>query len=371
MIGNPDSDINAILNYLDPGLNSVGVKANIAVAGQPWHGGIKAYKNNVASEDAYVIGRLRKAGYPISAIVNMEEGALGAQTNNPWFGKTHNPLKFGYTPGGSSGGSAAAVAAGLVDIALGTDTMGSVRIPSAYCGLWGFKPSHCKKMLEGVMPLSQTLDTVGIHAKSLDDCVRAMEIIHPEFSKDFGYRGKIHVLDWADYVECEPDVQRVFDEFVSNLGILRKTNLEPYKFAISRRAGLIISETEGYSFHKPMLDIKPDAFSPFFKGMLEYGASRSQEKIEDAYDHIAELRQAHFPDFVLMPTAPQTAFKFGDRIPVNQADFTAFANLSDRPTICFPIGVGNNGLPVSAQLVGPRNQENDLVATVRNLQINP
>jgi len=172
--------INAVLKTINQANTSgisVGVKANIAVKNHICHGGIKAYDNAVKKDDALVIKRLRTAGYNISAIVNMEEGALGAQTDNPWFGKTFNPLKAGYTPGGSSGGSAAAVAAGQVDIALGTDTMGSVRIPSAYCGLWGFKPSHNEKMLEGVMPLSPTLDTVGVHGHSLEDVARITQVI--------------------------------------------------------------------------------------------------------------------------------------------------------------------------------------------------
>jgi len=110
--------INAILDHIRPQTEgiSVGVKANIAVKDYICHGGIKAYETDIARDDAVVISRLKAAGYNIAAIANMEEGALGAQTDNPWFGKTHNPLKHGYTPGGSSGGSAAAVAANQVEI---------------------------------------------------------------------------------------------------------------------------------------------------------------------------------------------------------------------------------------------------------------
>jgi len=345
--------INAILNHIRPQTEgiSVGVKANIAVKDYVCHGGIKAYETDIARDDAVVISRLRAAGYNIAAIVNMEEGALGAQTDNPWFGKTHNPLKHGYTPGGSSGGSAAAVAARQIDVALGTDTMGSVRIPSAYCGLWGFKPSHDPKMLEGVMPLCPTLDTVGAHGHSLDDAVAVTEVIS---ARDFdgGKAGKITLLEWGDKVECQPDVQAIFDDFASKFGNFSTTDLAPYAFAKSRRAGLVLSEVEGYAVHKDKLEKNPDGFSDFFKGMLEYGTSLPKEKIDKAYAHIKELRAADFPDFILMPTAPQTAFKFGDTIPVNQADFTAFANLADRPAISFPIGTDTNGLPISAQLIG-------------------
>jgi len=363
-----NQDINAILETI-PTVSSgksIGVKANIAVKGHVCHGGIKAYDAAIAGQDAVVTQRLRAAGYNISAILNMEEGALGAQTDNPWYGKTHNPLKHGYTPGGSSGGSAAAVAAQQVDVALGTDTMGSVRIPSAYCGLWGFKPSHDAKMLAGVMPLSPSLDTVGVHGHSLEDVTSAAEVI---CARNFsgGKAGAITVLDWGDKVICEPDVKTIFDDFVSKLGKLATTDLASYAFGQSRRAGLILSEVEGYAFHAPMLEKDPKGFSNFFRAMLEYGRDLPLNKIDAAYDHVKMLRKAEFPDFVLMPTAPQTAFKFGDAVPINQADFTAFANLVDRPALAFPIGTDRNNLPVSAQLIGPRKGEADLVATVKTL----
>ena len=361
-------NINAVLEYVRPQMEgiSVGVKANIAVKDYPCHGGIKAYENDIAHEDALVVQRLRNAGYNIAAIVNMEEGALGAQTDNPWFGKTYNPLKAGYTPGGSSGGSAAAVAAERVDIALGTDTMGSVRIPSAYCGLWGFKPSHSTQMLQGVMPLSPTLDTVGIHGNSLDDVVRGTEVITAQ-DLSGGTAGEITLLDYQGQVDCAPDVQTAFETFAAKVGALQTTKLAPYTYGKSRRAGLILSEVEGYAVHAERLSTSPKGFSDFFRGMLEYGRDLSLEKIDAAYSHVKTLRRAEFPDFVLMPTAPQTAFKFGDTVPANQADFTAFANLADRPAIQFPIGKNELGLPIGAQLVGPRGREADLVATVKRL----
>ncbi|MGJ8562998.1 MAG: amidase [Alphaproteobacteria bacterium] len=362
------STINAVLKTIPYDGNgvTVGVKANISVAGQICHGGIKAYSKALASHDALVALRLRNAGYGLTAILNMEEGALGAQTDNPWFGKTFNPLKTGYTPGGSSGGSAAAVAAGQVDVALGTDTMGSVRIPSSYCGLWGFKPSHSTEMLEGVMPLSPTLDTVGAHGKTLDDVVSVTEVISGQ-SFAGGTVGEITVLDWGNKVECQPEVQAKFSQFIKTLGKRSTTDLAPYAFTKSRKAGLIISEVEGYEFHKGKIELNPEGFSDFFRGMLEYGRDLPKEKIDAAYVHLRELRRAKFPDFILMPTAPQTAFKFGEPVPANQADFTAFANLANRPAIQFPIGVDSKGLPIGAQLVGPRGRETELVATVKSL----
>lgn len=359
---------NAILETVPSSGNgaSLGVKANISVKGHACHGGIKAYENDIASEDALVVQRLRDADYSITAILNMEEGALGAQTDNPWFGKTFNPLKAGYTPGGSSGGSAAAVSGYKVHAALGTDTMGSVRVPSAYCGLWGFKPSHDPEMLRGVMPLSPTLDTVGAHGHSLEDVFRITEIICGR-NFDGGVAGEISVLDWQDFVQCDEDVKSAFLEFVAKREGLQSTNIEPYGYGKSRRAGLIISEVEGYDVHKERLEKDPSGFSEFFRGMLEFGSKLPKEKVDQAYSHVRELREAKFPDFILMPTAPQTAFKFGSPVPVNQADFTAFANLADLPAIQFPIAQNSEGLPIGAQLVGPRGREADLVVTVKTL----
>ena len=369
--------INAVLDVIDvddvPAFGPLagrvfGVKANIAIRGEIWHAGIQAYAEQRASKDARVVSRLRKAGAAVLCNLNMEEGALGAQTDNPWFGKTHNPIKYGYTPGGSSGGSAAAVAAGFVDIALGTDTMGSVRVPSSYCGLWGYKPSHDDAMLDGVMPLSPSLDTVGAHGNSLDDVVLATEIICGK-SFNNGKSGDIAVLDWRDEVECEAEVEACFHQFVSDHGLTQTTRLDPYKFGQSRMAGLIISEFEGLGIHEHHMEMKPDEFSDHFSGMLKWAGRQSEEKIQKAFDHKAELEAHSFADFILMPTTPQTAFKFGEAVPANQADFTAFANLSDRPAICFPIGHTENSLPISAQIVGPRGREADLVATVRKLMI--
>ena len=148
------------------------VKANIAVEGLPWHAGIKAYERRIAREDAACVAALKAGGAIIVGTVNMEEGALGAVTDNPWFGRTLNPWGAegeAITPGGSSGGSGAAVAAGLCVMALGTDTMGSVRIPAAYCGVSGLKPSRGAIPTDGVIALSTTLDHVGPITRSARD----------------------------------------------------------------------------------------------------------------------------------------------------------------------------------------------------------
>jgi aspartyl-tRNA(Asn)/glutamyl-tRNA(Gln) amidotransferase subunit A len=129
----------------------IAIKDNIDVAGVPTSNGFGG-PHPAASADAEVVRRLRAQGAVILGKLNMQEGALGAVNDNPHHGRTSNPFRDGYTPGGSSGGSAAAVAAGLCAAALGTDTGGSVRIPAAYCGQVGLKPSYGRVSARGVVP---------------------------------------------------------------------------------------------------------------------------------------------------------------------------------------------------------------------------
>ena len=343
----------------------LGVKANIAVKGQVCHGGIKAYTANIAQEDADVVSRLKAAGAIILGSLNMEEGALGAATDNPWFGKTFNPLKQGYTPGGSSGGSAAAVASGMMPAALGTDTMGSVRIPSAYCGLAGHKPTTGSVSFDGIMALSPTLDCVGPHARTVEDVQSVMSVLTGN-SLDQTIPTPITVgkLDWAADVDVEPAVQNAFDQAVSALEksgfIINTIRLDGYDFGKTRRAGLLVSEVEGAEVHVETYRNDPSGFSEHFQSLLSWGVAQSREKVEAAYDLLDIQKQRankifESCDVLIAPTAPQRAFKFGSSIPANQADFTAFANFAGLPATAIPIET--DGLPASVQIVGPHGRD--------------
>jgi aspartyl-tRNA(Asn)/glutamyl-tRNA(Gln) amidotransferase subunit A len=154
----------------------IGVKDVIDVAGMPTTAASKIL-DRVPERDAECVVRLRAAGATIVGKLNTHEFAFGALTNSPHFGPARNPWDLERTTGGSSGGSGAAVAAGLVDLALGTDTAGSVRIPAALCGVTGHRPSAGLVPNDGVIPVAQTLDTVGPLARSADECRRALEIM--------------------------------------------------------------------------------------------------------------------------------------------------------------------------------------------------
>jgi len=305
----------------------------------------------------------------------MEEGALGAQTDNPWFGKTYNPMKDGYTAGGSSGGSAAAVSAGMMPAALGTDTMGSVRIPSSYCGLVGFKPSPGTYSTDGVLPLSTTLDTVGTHTRTVTDAVMIYQAVT-------GFKGTLEPraartlapFDMRDS-EVDLDIITAFDACLkSQSAALTSPVLSGYDYGKQRRAGLIVSEVEGAKIHASKNFETSDGFSDHFKSMLAYGAKQSDAKIDDAYARIAQasdLAETLFrsASALIAPTAPQTAFKFGDPVPANQADFSAFANFAKLPAISLPMGVDSSDLPMGIQLMSKAGRDRALLGMALALEL--
>lgn len=341
----------------------IGVKANIAVAGLPWTAGIGAYRDRIADRDAACVARLRRAGAIILGTLNMEEGALGAVTDNPWFGRTENPWRNGFTAGGSSGGSGAAVAAGLCAAALGTDTMGSVRIPSAYCGVFGIKPRYGAVPEAGVTPLSPSLDHVGVHARSAEDCAAVLAIIgDPDPAAP---SGTMAVLDVTARVPLSDDVRLAFEALVLRAGSrglvegVVALEIDPGRL---RRRGLLISEVEGMAEHGRTMDERSDGFSAGFADMLRWGADQPAQKIAEARAEIAAARDAvetMIGDRVglLSPTTGAAAFAFGDPVPADQADITCLANMSGLPAVAFPMGVSSDGLPLSAQIIGRRSTE--------------
>ncbi len=339
-----------------------GVKANIAVAGLPWTAGIGTYRDRIADRDAACVARLRAAGAIILGTLNMEEGALGAVTDNPWFGRTENPWREGYTAGGSSGGSGAAVAAGLCAAALGTDTMGSVRIPSAYCGVFGVKPRYGAICAEGVTPLSPSLDHVGIHARYAGDCAVVLaEIAVPDPASP---AGPLAVLDVTGRATLSDDVRSAILALVALAeaeGLLEGSMPLDIDLGRLRRRGLLISEVEGMAEHAAMLDARPDGFSDTFAGMLRWGADQPPDKLAEARAEVVAARErieVMMGDRVglLCPTTGGPAFRFGEPIPADQADITCLANVAGLPAVAFPMGLSSDGLPLSAQIIGRDSQ---------------
>ena len=352
----------------------IAIKDNIDVVDAPTAGGIEHFRNNMATHDAFVASELRRAGAVILGKLNMHEGALGATTDNPWFGRCENPLRAGYTPGGSSGGSGAAVAAGLCAAALGSDTLGSVRIPAAYCGTAGLKPTFGRVSTRGVMPLSWTFDHVGFLAPRVGDLLPMLDACGsfdatwPHARRmprtrttvpPFGVLrlGRPRQLASAG---LEPAVERAYEDALRRLAErgarVVDIGLGDYDWTRVRRESLLLSEIEAASVYATAIAADPNGFSDAYRNMLAFGGRQTGPRAAESYRRLAEARvllerAMDDIDAIILPTAPQAAFAFDAPVPINQADLAAIANILGAPAACVPFGVSSDGLPLSIQAV--------------------
>jgi aspartyl-tRNA(Asn)/glutamyl-tRNA(Gln) amidotransferase subunit A len=365
----------------------VAVKDNLAVAGLPWTLGFGCFRHRLAEADALAVRRLKDAGAVILGTLNMHEGALGATTDNPHYGRCANPRWPGLTPGGSSGGSGAAVAAGLVDIALGSDTMGSVRLPAAYCGVAGFIPSRGLIGRSGLGLLSPPLDTIGPLAGSVAELRSALLALVGEDPGDPGWTGPAALVAFAVEpspgevrlglprqladVACDPVVAGAFEAAVGRLRAAGMTivdvDVAGWQPGAARRAGLLAIEAEAAALWPDLLDPGIAGVSESFKAMLRFGRDASTGKLVAAWREMrnaaaAFTRAIRGLDALILPTVPQPPFAHGSAPPPNQAELTALANLAGAPAVSLPIRGPAGRIPVSLQLVSPRGSDLALLA---------
>jgi aspartyl-tRNA(Asn)/glutamyl-tRNA(Gln) amidotransferase subunit A len=296
----------------------------------------------------------------------MEEAALGAKTDNHWFGPTHNPHCIGNTPGGSSGGSGAAVAAGLCDIALGTDTLGSIRIPAAYCGVYGFKPATAAVSQDGLELCDGAHDAIGPLTRNLDLLEKVAAII-----SDFGACASDQppaILENLAGVTCDAAVLSAYDRALTVRGASAQVTL-PHPLARVRFAGFIAS---GRALSAALVDADESRLSPKLKRLMAYGPRRSaadwsedQRVMAETGDALRAIVARH--GVLLTPTTPGTAFPHSQDAPDTQADFTCIANIAGLPAISIPAGFSDEGLPVALQLIGAAGAERGLFALARTL----
>lgn len=345
-----------------------GIKSNLAVEGLPWTAGMNLFRDRIATRDAEVVARLRKAGAAILGTLNMHEAALGSTTDNPFYGRTHNPHRIGFTPGGSSGGSGAAVAAGLCDFALGTDTLGSVRIPAAYCGVYGLKPTAGSVSDAGLHALERSLDAIGPLARDLD----VLDLAWRTIADDHGEAGSLNRLLVLPELR-EDDLQlEVLAAYGGALGEFRDfglavetlelpATLDQVRRAAFAQIGQAIAAELGNARDGPGISddlrfvIKAALGIPTDQGLL-------------AGVKTAMLAALGNDGVLLMPTAPQVAFAHTSRPPASQPLYTGLANVAGLPALAIPAGRDADGLPISVQLVGPPRSEPRLIALARQLE---
>ncbi|GMU39800.1 MAG: amidase [Chloroflexota bacterium] len=366
----------------------IGVKDLYDTAGVITTGGTGAYRQRVPAQDATTVRLLRQAGAVIVGKTNTHELALGGTTNNAHYGPSRNPWNTERVPGGSSGGSGSAVAAGQALGALGTDTGGSIRIPAAFCGITGHKPSHGLVGRGGVLPLSLTLDHAGPMTRSALDCALMLTVLAGYDPRDLdsvrrpheNYAAGIDVpvaglkvaIVPSLLAECQP---AVLDAFEGSLGVLRALGVEigevePMAGFDDWRAEMQpIMMTEAASYNEKILDDVPPTVSEPIRTMMNRGfevkavayqrALDFRKLMEQRYEHA--LADGGYAAYVT-PTSPQVAEPIAPdptAEPPQPLKFrnTSVFNQNRQPSISLPNGFDGDGLPTGLMVSAARWQD--------------
>ena len=302
----------------------VSVKDLCDVAGSVTTAGSKVLAGNPpATRDAPVVARLRAAGAAIVGTNNMTEFAMGGVGINPHYGTPLNPWDraAGRIPGGSSSGGAVAVADGMVDAALGSDTAGSIQMPAAFCGITGFKPTARRVPMAGTIPLSPSLDSLGPLARSVADCAQLDAVIAGEgeaFLLPVPSKGlRFAVPKTLVCDELEPPVAAAFAHALSRLSAAGVTIVEIPFAELRELPPLSFSVVEGYAWHRRLLETRRAEYDPIVAGRFANGAAVSAAdyidlvlKRKDLIRRSAEITGDY--DAVVMPTVPLVAPKLAE-----------------------------------------------------------
>ncbi|CUH81980.1 amidase [Tropicibacter naphthalenivorans] len=349
----------------------IGIKDLLDVDGQPTRCGSHAH--DAPGPEAAAITRLRAAGLtPLAKLATYEYALTGPawdQPNQP----ARNPWNIAHITGGSSSGSAAAVAGGLFRAALGTDTGGSIRAPAAYCGITGLKPTHGTVPDKGCFPLSPSLDVIGPLAATVEDAATVLDALAPgtdacaQLSQPIAGQSIGYARDWfAHDPACHPDVLRAMDDTAASLSQLgaRVSLVTLPDYPTLEAAGCVILQAEAWDIHKSRLAHNWQSYGKDARRNLMTGAVLTDTHVARARAialsfraKVDELLLSHAA--LLTPTTLSPAPKFSDFEdgPVWTAMRTLPFNMSGHPAISVPCGLAANGLPLGAQLVAKHHQD--------------
>ena len=402
----------------------VGIKDNLLIKGHDATAASNILKGHTAIYDSFVIEQLKKAGAVFAGRLNMDEVAMGSSTESSCYGPTKNPLDLSRVPGGSSGGPAAAVAAGMVQYSLGSDTGGSIRQPAALCGIVGLKPTYGSVSRNGLIALSSSLDVIGPLTKTVDDARIVFEAIsgYDELDstsvpmdirtkyQDKNKNNKVIGVPRA-FLDVEGLDLEAKDDFKAGLKKMEKDgytivdieipnmehSLAVYYIIQPAEASSNLARFDGirYGLHKEgetLLDVykntKADGFGKEVQRRIMLGTHVLSSGYHDQYYYKAQALRREISkhiyeafnsvDVIATPTAPGVAFKLGEKAdPLSlylQDVFTVPYNLSGNPAISVPSGTNSKGLPFGMHFVGPRFCEEKLLNISEDFQrviINP
>jgi aspartyl-tRNA(Asn)/glutamyl-tRNA(Gln) amidotransferase subunit A len=358
-------------------------------------------------EDAIIIGK-----------TNCDEFAMGSSNENSAFGKVLNPVNKAHVPGGSSGGSAVAVAAKLCDVSLGTDTGGSIRQPASFCGTYGLKPTYGRVSRYGLTAFASSFDTIGPFANNIEDIALVLEVISgkdkfdstsneievPKYTNSINFDQKIKIGIPKEYfgdglnIEVKSTIESKIKELSQNSNVeFIDINLPHNEFSIATYYILTTAEASAnlqrydgvrYGFRDiektelddMYIDTRSKGFGNEVKRRIMLGTYVLSSGYYDAYYTKAQkVRRIIKQDFenafqevdvVLTPTSPTTAFKFGEKstnpleMYLNDV-YTTSANLAGIPGISIPVGNDSNGLPIGMQLLANHFNEEVLIKTTQ------
>ena len=396
----------------------VAVKDNICTKGLATTCGSRMLEHFVPPYDAFAARKLKEAGMVILGKANMDEFAMGSTTETSWYGVTRNPRNTQHVPGGSSGGSCAAVAAGECFAALGSDTGGSIRQPSSFCGVTGIKPTYGTVSRQGLVAYGSSLDQIGPIGKDVADCAALLQVIaghdpadstslerEPwDFSESLkGDGAGLRVGLPRDYFGegLDEDVRRAVLQVAENLkeqgAAVEEFDLGLVPYAIpayyviaSAEASSNLSRFDGvkYGFraegaeglHDMYKKTRSQGFGPEVKRRIMLGSFVLSSGYYDAY-YLKALRtkalikQAFDKAFerfavILAPAAPTTAPRLGeslqDPLKMYLGDiYTVSVNLAGLPAVCLPCGADKEGLPIGVQMIADCFGENKMIQAAR------